>query len=148
MSDARAVIAWGIDFGDPVNTTSGLQVLAYGQEGSLFPRLFGFTEAMPLCPAELTGDARLEWWRSVRDPWTERMHAAVPLTFEHYGYERQGTALVLRRSVTVSEWAAIEVNPDSLAPPTDDELAAFRMVLAHLGHDVSAPKLLLLAEYG
>jgi hypothetical protein len=132
---ARGKIAWGIDLGDRVNTTEGFDWEEFGTssldfEQQVMPGMFGFTEQVPDIPEGMSRD---EWRATLRARYQERYDRAVPLTFEDYGYERGGTALVLKRSLTSSEWEAAPVDPVTLAPPTAAEYVAFLKVLKQLG---------------
>jgi len=155
-SSPYAKLAWGIDFGDPANTCEGFDWEESGidsndYEQNAMPELFGFTEEPPVWPESLergTKEAR-DWWEANRKPYNDRLEAAVPLKFEHYGYEFGGTALVLKRSLAKVEWGCDPVDPASLAEPTTEELAAFTKVLTDIGYgDGGAPKLLLMSLYG
>jgi len=153
---ADAKLAWAIDFGDPENTSEGYEwgdIDSYDFEHKVMPGLFGFTEAAPDLPEgwqqTMDGDARRQWRETVRVPWEQRLDAAVPLGFEHYGYQYGGTALVLKRSLAHVEWGAEAVDPATLAAPAPEELAAFSMITDRLGyHDGGPVKLLLMAFYG
>lgn len=150
---ADAKLAWGIDFGDPENTSEGFDWAetgtdSYDLEHKVMPGLFGFTEEPPVRPDGLEGTALREWFKAVREPYNQRLDAAVPLTFENYGYEMGGTALVLKRSLTSVEWGAEAVDPGRLAPPSPEEVAAFRVITDRLGYDDSPVALLLMAMYG
>jgi hypothetical protein len=145
---ARAILAWGVDFGDPNNTAEGYEwadVDSYDFENQVMPGLFGFTEEPPLRPDDVV---LREWWAQVREPYNQRMEAAVPLKFENYGYEFGGTALVLKRSLSSVEWGAEAVDPSRLAAPSPEELAAFSTVTSRLEYDGGPVKLLLMAMYG
>lgn len=150
---ARATIAWGINFGDPLNDEDVYDFEAagvdpYDFEHKVMPGLFGFTEEPPGRPDGLAGDAHREWFKSVREPYNQRLDAAVPLTFENYAYELGGTALVLKRSRGHVDWSAEAVDPATLAPPSPEELAAFATVASRLGCEDAPVKLLLMATYG
>jgi hypothetical protein len=157
-SSPYAKIGWGIDFGDPENTDEGFDwdaagVDSYDFEEKVMPVLFGFTEAAPILPEgwqqTMDGDARRHWRETVRVPWEQRLDAAVPLTFESYGYEFAGTALVLKRSLRKVEWGAEAIDPATLAGPGPDELAALGTVLDRLEYGGErTPRLLLMALYG
>ena len=149
----RAKLAWGIDFGDPENTSEGYSFSKAGIdrwdfEDKVMPVLFGFSEEPPEWPDGLEGTALREWWKANREPYNQRRDAAVTLKFEHYGYEFGGAALVLKRSLSSVEWEAEAVDPATLAAPTPDELAAFSTVMNGLEYDGGTPKLLLMAMYG
>ena len=146
---ADAKLGWGIDFGDPKNTSEGYRwddIDSYDFEHKVMPGLFGFTEEPPGSRQDM-GMERGEWWDKVRQPYNQRLDTAIPLTFEHYGYEFGGTALVLKRSFTSVEWGAEAVDPARLAPPTPEEVAAFRVVTDRLRYD-GPVTLLLMAFYG
>lgn len=155
-SSPYAKLAWGIDFGDPNNTSEGFDweesgTDSYDYERNAMPELFGFTEEAPEFPAGLergTKEAR-DWWEANRKPFNDRLEAAVPVKFEHYGYEFGGTALVLKRSLAKVEWGCDPIDPASIAEPTAEELAAFTKVLTDIGYsDGGPPKLLLMSLYG
>lgn len=119
MSDA--LIAWGVDFGDRGNTSEGFDFGGRGLDTCemerQLPALLG-----------LAGDD-------------------VPVRFTAYGYELGGQALVLRRSLTTTDWACQAVDPRTLAPPTGAEAAAVAAVFARW--DIDWPqdiKLLLMAR--
>jgi hypothetical protein len=149
-----AKIAWGIDFGDPDNTGEGFDwdetdVDSYDLEYKVMPGLFGFTEEPPEWPAGLergTPEARA-WFQEHREPYNQRLESAVPLTFEHYGYEMAGTALVLKRSLTKVDWGAETVDLATLTEPTPEEVAAFGVITDRLGFSGEI-KPLLMAMYG
>jgi len=154
-SSPRARIAWAVDFGDPENTCEGFDwdeagVDSYDFKEDVMPGLFGFTEEPPEWPdgLEIGSPEGRAWWEANRKPYNERLEAAVPLKFEHYGYEYGGTALVLKRSYASVEWGAEAIDPATLAVPSTEELAAFAMILDRLGYDGGAPKLLLMSMYG
>lgn len=158
-SSADAVIGWGIDFGNPGYTTdyedsfdweeAGVDKDAF--EDMVLPELFGFTEHSPQIEREpwlaLTPQERLDWRERYRAPWEKRRDIAIPLEFISYGYEFNGTALVLKRSLTRVEWGAVEISPGSLADPSAAELAAFGVVAQQLGY-IKPVQLLLMARYG
>jgi hypothetical protein len=149
-----AKLAWGIDLGDPENTEEGFDwddadISPYDFEEEVMPGLFGFTEEPPEWPSDVkrgTPQAQ-EWWKANYEPYYQRLDAAIPLKFESYGYERGGKALVLKRSLTSVEWEAETVDPATLAAPTPEDLASFRVVLDRLNYDGEV-KLLLMAAYG
>jgi hypothetical protein len=153
-NSAYATLAWGIDFGDPVNTCEGFDwdeagVDRYDFEEDVMPGLFGFTEEPPERPDGLEGDELRAWWTAVRKPYNERREAAVPLKFERYGYESAGTVLVLKRSLGQAEWGIEAIDPPTLTPPSEGELAAIAIVLDHLGYpEPREVRLLLAALYG
>jgi len=150
----EAKLAWGIDFGDPENTDEGFDweessIDSYDFETDVLPGLLGFTEEAPERPDDLEGDALRAWWTANREPYNQRLEAAVPLKFESYGYELGGTMLVLKRSLSRVEWGAETVDPAVLAAPSEAEAAVFAMVLDHIGYTGSREvKLLLAATYG
>jgi hypothetical protein len=153
---AEAKLAWGIDLGDPNNTGEGFDwdeagVDSYDLEHKVMPGLFGFTEEPPELDAgweDWPAERRREWRATQREPWEARLNAAVLLTFEHYGYEMSGTALVLKRSLTDVNWGCEAVDPVTLAAPTPEEVAAFGVVMNHVGYDGGEIRLLLMAMYG
>lgn len=155
-SSAYAKIAWGIDFGDPENTMEGFDweetgTDSYDFENKVMPVLFAFTEEPPALPAdwaEMTATGRAAWRETCRVPWEQRRDAAIPLTFESYGYEFGGKALVLKRSLTTAEWSADAIDLATIAAPTEAELSAFNTVMNKLEHDGGQVKLLLMAMYG
>jgi hypothetical protein len=151
-SSPRAKLAWGIDFGDPNNTSEGYEfdVDTYDFESEVVPGLFGFTEDVPEPPpVNCTLAEHKAWRQNVREPYENRLDTAIPLTFESYGYEYGGTMLVLKRSLAEVEWEAVDVDTARLAPLTPAELAAFGTVLDALGYDGPRDvKLLLAASYG
>lgn len=152
---AEAKLAWGVDLGDPDNTSEGFDwdeagIDSWDFEEKEMPVLFGFTEEPPVWPESLergTKEAR-EWWEVNRKPYNERREAAIPLKFEHYGYERGGMSLVLKRSLTDVDWGCEAVDVATLAAPGPDETAAFTKILNRLGFQGGAPQLLLMASYG
>jgi hypothetical protein len=157
-SSPYAKLAWGIDFGDPENTAEGFDweesgIDSHDYEQNAMPELFGFTEQPPEHPDadwdSMEPGARRAWWEANRKPYNERLEAAVPVKFEHYGYEFGGTALVLKRSLAKVEWGCDPIDPASIAEPTAEELAAFTKVLTDIGYgDPAPPKLLLMSLYG
>jgi hypothetical protein len=151
-SSPRAKLAWGIDFGDPNNTGEGfeIEVDTYDFEHEVMPGLFGFAEEFPEPPpAGCTAAERKAWWDNVRKPYESRMDTAIPVTFEHYGYESGGEMLVLKRSLAEVEWECADVDLGTLALPTEAETAAFGTVLDAIGYDGPREiKLLLAASYG
>lgn len=150
-SSATACIAWGVDFGDEGAGDAfdwegaGTDQHEFGDD--VMPGLLGFTEQAPERPDGLDGEGHRRWFEEVRKPYNERFAAAVPLEFESWGYEYGGSALVLRRSLTRADWDCVPVDGATLAAPTAAEMAAFRTVLDHLGHNGEV-KLLLMARYG
>ena len=129
-----ALIAWGVDFGDRGNTGERFDFAGRGLDADemerQFPALFGFTEARPIPPQDLGHDEFLGWHCDVRVPYDQRLDAAVPVRFQAYGYELGGEALVLKRSLTTVEYACRTVDPATLAPPADAEVAAVGAVFA------------------
>lgn len=80
-----------------------------------------------------------------------RAQYPVPVAVETYGYEYGSCALLLTRSLTcASDWTAVAVDPATLTPPTDDELAALRLAVESLGlaWDPADVVLLLMPHYG
>lgn len=141
-------IAWGIDVS--ALRRSGALVSSEDFEGEV-AALFGFTEPPPpyLLPDTATPQERWAWRREVREPWRQRLSAAVPLALKHHGEEFEGVALVLKRSLTQLAVGVQEVDPARLAEPARGEAGAFDRVLDRLGHDGDRTlRLLLLAHYG
>lgn len=158
----NARLAWGIDFGDPVNAPEEYHFLSLDEDGEpgidlqdfedeVMPALFGFTEERPAYPLpdNATPDERWAWRREVKEPWEERRSAAVPLAFQQYGYESGGDILLLKRSLTEIGLGARVVDMASLAPPSPDEVAAFDTALDRMGYDGDRTlRLLLTAQHG
>jgi hypothetical protein len=151
-SSPDAKIAWGIDFGDPGNTSEGFDwgdIDRHDFESDVMPGLLGFTEETPERPDGLEGAEYRAWWTANREPYNQRLEAAVPVKFETYGYEYAGTMLVIKRSYATVDWGACLVDPGTLAPPTPGEVAAVNTVLDHLGYTGPREvKLILAAQYG
>jgi hypothetical protein len=149
---ADAYLAWGVDFGDAENAEGfdfAERDLDTWNMEERFPALFGFTEEAPGRPESCTGDEHRAWFAEHREPYNERLEAAVLLKFRSYGYERGGKALVLKRSLTSVEWDCTEVDGKTLAEPTPAEIGAFGRVWGHWHIDWPMNvKLLLMASYG
>lgn len=154
MGDSpHAKLAWGIDFGDPNNTGEGYEfdVDTYDFEHEQMPVLFGFAEESPEPPpAGCTAAEHKAWWDNVRTPYENRLDTAVQQTCAQvYVLDYGGTMLVLKRSLAEIEWESAVVDPATLAPPTEAEVAAFGTALDALGYDGPREiKLLLAASYG
>lgn len=69
---------------------------------------------------------------------------------ETNGYEFDGRILVIKRTLTWAfDYGLLEVKPESIAPPTEAEVAAVNAALDHLGYTgPRAIRLLLAANYG
>jgi hypothetical protein len=145
-----AGLAWGIDLGGAAY--GGLLDTSPADfEQTVMAGLFGFTEERPAytLPGTATSDERWAWRKEVREPWERRLSAAVPLAIRSHGYESEGTALVLKRSLTEIALGAEVVDPASLAAPSPDEVAAFGAVLDRIGHEGDRTlRLLLIAHHG
>lgn len=152
MAHPSATIAWGIDLGEYDSTGEGfdwdsINSDSYDFENGVMPGLFGFTEPFP--EGGTAGD-RDKWWDEVRTPYQARLDTAIPVTIETYGYQGDGSAVILKRSRSnQSEEGNMPVDPATLAPPAPGEMSALITVLDHLGYEGDrTPRLLLMATYG
>ena len=145
---ADAIIAWGVDFGDPSSTSVGFSFQDVDWDLELdLDELFGFTEDYPAGNCSNSAEHRV-WLDTILGPWKTRRDTAVPLEAIGYGYEQGGTALVLKRSHVEVEWGSGEVDPACVAPPTVRELSAFARVWSAWKIEWPADvKLLLMAAY-
>jgi hypothetical protein len=164
-SSAYAKLAWGVAFGDPLNPSEGDYgyneddeiadeddgLDTYAIEGK-FPEWFGFTEPSPDSGSrdewvKLSAQERNEWRETYRVPWEKRRDEAIPVEFEHYGYEFGGTALIVKRTLQSVTWGCVPVTMGPASAPTEHEVAALELVCSKLGFPCKV-ELLLMALYG
>jgi hypothetical protein len=151
-SHAHSAIAWGVDFGNPeydIEEIGGRtpyegDLDLYDVEQELFPQWFNFTEDNPVRP---DGMSYGDWRKKIRYPYETRRDAAIPVTFDLYGYEYSGYVLTVKRSVTKCSQECVPIKYYTLKHPTEDEERALKLVCEKLQYPYNL-ELLLLSSYG
>jgi hypothetical protein len=162
-SSADATIAWGVrlfcaEEDDDYEETERLQDIV-DENYDWVDKALGFTAEHPAWPVDAQGEKiddrqSAEWigWQVESDNWRAIKDAIVTIEVDSYGDRSSGytgTVLVITRTKTNVNWGCDVVKPESLIPPTFEELEALNKCLDYLDFKGDrSPELMLFACYG